>query len=147
MSPDQWERVIAVDLNGVFHSIQAFLPMLVARGGGSIVTISSAAGVVTTPGAGAHYCAAKRALISLNESVNLEQARNGIRACVICPGEVNTPLVDQRPNPPSPERRAAVLQPGDIAEAVHFVVTRPPRVTISDLVVWPSAQLSGTYVI
>jgi len=129
----------------VFHCTQAALPLLHARGGGVIVTISSAAGVLTSPGAGTHYCAAKRALIALNESINLEQAGRGIRACVVCPGEVNTPLVAVRPVPPSPERRAAALQPGDIAEVVHFIVTRPARVTISDIIMWPLAQLSGKY--
>jgi NAD(P)-dependent dehydrogenase (short-subunit alcohol dehydrogenase family) len=147
MAAEEWERVLAVNLNGVFHCIQAVLPLLRARGGGVIVTVSSTAAVLTSSGAGTHYCAAKRALLSLNESINLEQGRHGIRACVICPGEADTPLVDMRPEPPSAARRAAMLQPGDIAEVVHFVATRPPRVTISDIILWPSAQLSGTYTV
>jgi len=145
MSPEQWERVIGVDLTGVFHCTQAFLGMMRERGGGIVVTIASAAALAATAGAGAHYCAAKRALLSLTESINAEESRHGIRACAICPGEVDTPLMDMRPAPPNAERRAAALKPGDVAEAVYFAVTRPQRVTVSEIVMYPSAQLSGTY--
>ena len=146
MSPDQWEKVIAVNLNGVFHCVQTFLPLLRERGG-SVITIVSTTAILVSAGGGAHYCAAKRALLSLNESINNEQGRHGIRACAILPGEVDTPLIDKRPTAPSPERRAAMLRPEDIAEAVYFVATRPPRVTISDLVIWPSAQIAGIYTV
>jgi NAD(P)-dependent dehydrogenase (short-subunit alcohol dehydrogenase family) len=147
MSPDVWERVIAVNLTGVFHCTQAFLPAMKHSGGGVVVTIASTAAIVASPGGGTHYCASKRALLSLTESINKEQGKYGIRACAISPGEVDTPLIDKRPQPPSPERRAAMLKPADIAEAVYFVVTQPPHVTISDLVIWPSAQISGTYTV
>lgn len=147
MSAEQWERVIAVNLNGVFHCSQAFLPMMVEGGGGTIVTIVSTASRLVSPGAGAHYCAAKRALLSLTESINIEEGRHGIRACAVIPGEVDTPLVDQRPDVPSAERRATMLKAGDVAEAVYYVATRPARVTISDLAIWPSAQVSGETVI
>ncbi len=145
MSPAQWERVIAVDLNGVFHCTQAALPGMRAQKKGNIVTLVSTAGLLASPGAGAHYCAAKRALLSLTESINIEEGRNGICACAICPGEVDTQLIDRRPQAPSPERRAAMLRTEDVAEAVLFVVTRPARVTISDLVIWPSSQISGIH--
>lgn len=146
MSADQWEKVISVNLNGVFHCVQAFLPLLRDHGG-SIITIVSTTALLATPGGGAHYCAAKRALLSLAESINMEQGRHGIRSCAILPGEVDTPLIDKRPTAPSPERRAAMLRPEDIAEAVYFVATRPPRVAISDLVIWPSAQIAGIYTV
>jgi NAD(P)-dependent dehydrogenase (short-subunit alcohol dehydrogenase family) len=145
MSPEQWERVIAVDLTGVFHSTQAFLEMMKERGGGVVVTIASAAGLMATAGAGVAYCAAKRALLSLTESINAEQARHGIRACAINPGEVDTPLLDQRPQPPSEARRAAALRPGDVAAAVLFAITQPPRVTVTEITLYPSAQLAGSY--
>jgi NAD(P)-dependent dehydrogenase (short-subunit alcohol dehydrogenase family) len=147
MSPAQWEHVIAVDLNGVFHCTQAFLSLMRRGGGGTIVTIASTAARLVSPGAGTHYCAAKRALLSLTESVNIEQSAHGIRACTIVPGEVDTPLVDKRPEPPGPERRAAMLRPMDVAEAVYYVVTRPARVTVSEVVIWPTSQISGVHVV
>ena len=115
------------------------------RGGGIVVTIVSTASRRASPGAGAHYCAAKRALLSLTESINVEQGAHGIRACAISPGEVDTAFVDQRPQRPSAERRAAMLRAEDVAEAVYYVVTRPARVTVSEIVVWPTAQISGLY--
>jgi NAD(P)-dependent dehydrogenase (short-subunit alcohol dehydrogenase family) len=146
LSPEQWERVIDINLSGVFHCTQAFLPLLKQQRG-IVVTIASTAALRATPGGGTAYCASKRALISLNESINAEQGKYGVRACVICPGEVDTPLIEKRPVLPSAERRAAMLKPDDIADTVHFIVTRPPHVTISDLVIWPSAQISGTYTV
>jgi len=143
ISPEDWERVIAVDLTGVFHCTQAFLEQMRQRGGGTVVTIVSTAALLTSAGAGTHYCAAKRALLSFTESINIEQGRFGIRGCSILPGEVDTPLIDRRPQPTSPERRASMLKPGDIAEAVYYVVTRPASVTVSGIVIWPSAQISG----
>ncbi len=147
LSPEQWARIIAVNLTGVFLCIQAFLDLMRRGGGGVVVNIVSTVARLVSPGAGSHYCAAKRALLSLTESVNIEQGRHGIRACAISPGEVDTPLVDRRPEPPSPERRAAMLRPGDVAEAIHYVVTRPARVTIGEIVIWPSAQVSGIFIV
>lgn len=145
MSADQWERVVAVNLTGAFHCVQAFLPGMREAGGGVIVTIVSTAAVLTSVGAGAHYCASKRALLSLTESINLEEGRHGLRACAICPGEVDTQLIDRRPQPPTAERRAGMLKPADVAEAVMYIVTRPARVTVSELIIWPRNQISGVY--
>lgn len=146
MAPEQWKHVIDVNLNGVFHCTYAFLPLL-KRNGGNVVTIVSAAAHLTSAGAGTHYCASKRALLAFTESINIEQGKYDIRACAISPGEVDTSLIDKRPSSPSPERRAAMLQPFDVAEAVYFVVSQPARVTVSDIIIWPSAQVSGTYVV
>jgi len=146
MTPEQWKLVIDVNLSGAFHCTYAFLPLL-RRNGGTIVTIVSTAAHLTSSGAGTHYCASKRALLAFTESINLEQGKYGVRACAISPGEVDTPLIEKRPSAPSPERRAAMLQPSDVAEAVYFAVSRPARVTVSDIIIWPSAQISGTYVV
>ncbi len=147
MSAEQWEQVIAVDLNGVFHCTQAFLEVMRRGEGGVVVTVVSTAARLVSPGAGTHYCAAKRALLSLTESLNMEEGKHGIRACAVCPGEVDTSFVDNRPEPPGEERRAAMLQPGDVAEAVYYVVTRPARVVVSDVVMWSAAQVSGVHVV
>jgi NAD(P)-dependent dehydrogenase (short-subunit alcohol dehydrogenase family) len=146
ITPEQWNQVIDVNLNGAFHCVHAFLPLL-RRNGGTVVTIVSGAAHLTSAGAGTHYCASKRALLAFTESINLEQGKYGVRACAISPGEVDTPLIEKRPRAPSSERRAAMLQPADVAEAVYFVVSRPAKVTVSDLIIWPSAQISGTYVV
>ncbi len=146
MTAQQWERVVAVNLSGVFHVTQAFLPAM-REAGALVVTVVSTAAKLTSAGAGTHYCASKRALLALTESINMEEGAHGIRACAVCPGEVNTPLVQQRPEPPSAERLAAMLTPEDVAEAVAFVVTRPARVTVSEIVVFPTSQISGRFTV
>jgi NAD(P)-dependent dehydrogenase (short-subunit alcohol dehydrogenase family) len=146
MTAEQWQQVIAVDLTGVFHCVQAFLPLL-RVGGGTVVTIVSTTAILVSPGGGTHYCAAKRALLSLNASINMEQGRHGVRACAVLPGEVDTPLIEKRPVAPSAARRATMLRPADVAEAVYFAATRPAHVTVSDIVIWPTAQVAGIHTV
>jgi len=147
ISAEQWERVVAVNLSGVFHCTHALLDLMRRSGGGIVVSIVSTASQLVSPGAGVAYCASKRALLSFTQSLNIEQGRYGIRACALSPGEVDTPLIDVRPGTHSPERRAAMLRPGDVAEAVYYVVSRPARVTVSELVIFPSSQVSGIYTV
>ena len=71
--------------------------------------------------AGAAYSATKHGVVALSKQLNEEEVENGIRACAICPGEAETPILDQRVEPVSAARRAAMLQPEDVAEAVRFV--------------------------
>jgi NAD(P)-dependent dehydrogenase (short-subunit alcohol dehydrogenase family) len=146
LSAEQWEHVIAVNLSGVFHCTQALLPVF-RESGGQVINVVSTAAVLTSPGAGTHYCAAKRALLSLTESINIEQAHRGIHACAISPGEVATPLMNKRPVPPDEAHVAAMLRPEDVAEAVYFVASRPPRVAITQLTMFPRSQLAGTYTV
>lgn len=146
ISAQQWEEVVAVNLNGAFHCLQALLPLMRNSGGAVVVNIVSTAARFTSPGAGVAYCASKRGLLSLTESINIEQGRYGIRACALLPGEVDTPLIDARPTPVSPERRAAMLRPEDIAEAVHYLLTRPSRVTVTELLILPTSQAAGVHV-
>jgi NADP-dependent 3-hydroxy acid dehydrogenase YdfG len=90
--------------------------------------------------AGVAYCASKHAVHALTGSTNLEERRNGIRACVIAPGETDTPAMDQRPDAPSPERRALFLRPEDVADAVVYVATQPDSVAVELLVINPAVQ-------
>jgi NAD(P)-dependent dehydrogenase (short-subunit alcohol dehydrogenase family) len=88
-----WERVIAVNLTGVWLSVRAVLPAMM-RTGGSIVTQSSTAGLVGVAGLAA-YSAAKGGVIALTRQLAVEYGRHGIRANAICPGTVWTPLVER----------------------------------------------------
>ena len=76
----------------------------------------------------------------VTQTVNLEEARHGIRACVISPGEINTPILDQRPVKVSDEHKARILQPEDIADVVVYVAGLPPHVVVSELVIKPLGQ-------
>ena len=103
VSLEDWDSVIRIDLDGAFYCCKAVLPSMKEQGDGLIINISSWAGkhvgIVTGPA----YTAAKHAMNAMNESLNMENCQFGIRACAICPGEVATPILDNRPIPVSEE--------------------------------------------
>ena len=140
LTPEVWHRMIAVNLDAAFHCTQAALPYLRAQGGGLLVYICSRA-AHHIDGSGAAYQAAKRGVVGLANAVRFEEQRHGVRATVIYPGVVNTPLVLQRPAPPSPEQLAEALQPEDVAAAVEFVADLPSRVVVSDLEMAPAQPM------
>jgi NAD(P)-dependent dehydrogenase (short-subunit alcohol dehydrogenase family) len=92
LSLEDWDRIIAVDLTGTFHCIQAALPDMVRGHWGRIVTIASSAGQVGSPGQG-HYSAAKGGVIAMTKTVAREYARHGITANTIPPFCVDTPML------------------------------------------------------
>lgn len=135
---DDWDRVIRIDLDGAFYCVKAVLPTMIEQGDGLIINISSWAGkhvsVVTGPG----YTAAKHAMNAMNESLNMEHGIHGIRACAICPGEVATPILDNRPVPVSDEDKAKMVQSEDCGELIGFIAGLPPHVCINELTVSPT---------
>ena len=134
--PD-WDLTVAVDLSGVFYGVRAVLPAMRAAGAGTIVNIASTAGRWGSSLAGAAYSAAKHGVVGLTQVINDEESRNGIRCTVILPGEVETPILDRRPEPVSAERRQAMLQPEDVAAAALLAATLPGRACITELVIKP----------
>ncbi|MBW1697397.1 MAG: SDR family oxidoreductase [Deltaproteobacteria bacterium] len=141
VAPEDWNQIIAINLNGVFNTIRAVLPGMREKKDGLIINISSIAGIRASELAGAAYAASKHGVMALNHTLNIEEKEFGIRACAICPGEIDTPILDQRPQPVSPEHRARILKPKDIAEAVFFVARYPSRVCIPELVIKPTTQI------
>ena len=140
LSPENWDLQMDVNATGAFNTLHEVLPHMRRQAGGLVIAISSVAG--TAPGvlAGAAYSAAKHAMSVVTQTVNLEEARHGIRACVISPGEINTPILDQRPVKVSDEHKARILQPEDIADVVVYVAGLPPHVVVSELVIKPLGQ-------
>ena len=111
-----------------------------SRRAGLIITISSVAGVRASVLGGAAYSASKFGASALSQMVGMEEAENGIRSCLICPGEVNTPILDDRPIRPTSEACSAMLQPEDLAQAALFLAMLPPRATVPEMVITPSTQ-------
>ncbi len=137
LSRADYRAVLAANLDGAVYCVQAFLPQFRAQRAGTVVNINSEAGLQASAKSGVAYVASKFALTGLTQSLNAEERANGIRACSIFPGDVDTPLLDRRPLPPPPEARAAMLQPDDVAACVWLAVTLPPRVIVEQLVVRP----------
>jgi len=135
---EEFDRVMAINLNGSFYCAQAVLPAMRAQSDGLIINISSTAGVYNSTVSGPAYNASKAAVNWMNQNLNIEDGENGIRACALCPGETATEILDQRPVPVSQEDRDKMLQSEDIGDIVRFIAELPPHVCIGQLVVAPT---------
>ena len=133
LSTGDWHAVLATNLHGAYYCVQAFLPRMRERRTGTIVNINSDVGKVARDISGAAYVSSKFALRGLTQQINAEERGHGIRACSICPRDVNTPLLDKRPQPPPPDVRARMLQPEDLAACVWLVATLPSRVVLDEI--------------
>jgi NAD(P)-dependent dehydrogenase (short-subunit alcohol dehydrogenase family) len=123
ITPEEWHHVLHVNLDGAYHCIRAAVPVLEARGGGSIVLIGSQAGVTVTRGQGAHYHASKAAISHLAKVLAFELGSMGIRINCVAPGatpadpsQFPAPLVAQIP-------LGRVGRPGDMAAACAYLVS------------------------
>jgi serine 3-dehydrogenase (NADP+) len=139
LTPELWNSVVEVNLNGAFYATHAVLPSMRTAHAGHLIYISSISGVITDV-SGAAYQASKRGLLGMAHAIRMEEKQNGIRTSVICPGLVNTELIEKRPVKPSPEVLAQALQPGDVAETILHVAKLPPHAAIPELHMMPSAQ-------
>jgi NAD(P)-dependent dehydrogenase (short-subunit alcohol dehydrogenase family) len=138
VKPEDWDLTIAVNLTGAFNFARAVLPDMRAKKAGLIINVASMAGKRAGKVPGAAYSASKHGMVSLTYSIIEEEAQYGVRACVICPGEVNTPILDLRPVKVSDERKAQVLQPEDVAAAALFVAKLPQRASVPELLIRPT---------
>ncbi len=105
---------------------------------GLIVNISSWAGRQVSMVSGPAYSAAKHAMNAMNESINMEAGLHGVRACAVCPGEVATPILDNRPIPVSEKDLAQMVQPEDCGALVRFLAELPQHVCINELTISPT---------
>eukprot|EP01123_Difflugia_compressa_P007336 TRINITY_DN2005_c0_g1_i2.p1 TRINITY_DN2005_c0_g1~~TRINITY_DN2005_c0_g1_i2.p1 ORF type:complete len:539 (+),score=119.34 TRINITY_DN2005_c0_g1_i2:259-1875(+) len=140
LSAEDYRKVMSANVDGAFYCIHAVIPRMIKQGGGIIINISSVAAKRGLPLGGSAYCASKAAMSALGSTISAELHPHGIRVANICPGEVNTPILDQRAVPPPPEKRVLMLQPEDIAEAVLFVAKLPPRAHVPEMVIKPTNQ-------
>jgi NAD(P)-dependent dehydrogenase (short-subunit alcohol dehydrogenase family) len=137
IDPADFDRMMEVNTTGTFNCIHAALPAMRKKGAGLIINIVSLAGKRAMLLAGMPYCVSKFATSALGTFVNLEECGNGIKVTNIYPGETNTPIVDKRPTPPPPEKRAKMLQPEDIAACVVTVAKLPARAIVPELIITP----------
>lgn len=138
VSLEDWDSVIRIDLDGAFYCCKAVLPVMKAQGDGLILNISSWAGKHVNVVTGPAYTAAKHAMNAMNESINMEACSYGVRATAICPGEVATPILDNRPIPVSAEDRAKMVQPDDCGDVIRFLAELPSHVCINELTISPT---------
>jgi NAD(P)-dependent dehydrogenase (short-subunit alcohol dehydrogenase family) len=138
ISLEDWQQVVAINLSGSFYCARKALEVMRAQRSGTIINLVSGAGKRAGVISGVAYSASKAAQSSLTQSINAEERAFNIRACSIFPGEVDTPIIDLRPVVPSPEARAQMLLPEDVAAAILLVATLPQRATIEEIVIRPT---------
>lgn len=147
---NDWDKMMDINVKGLLYVTKAIIPRMIKNNNGFIVNIGSTAGKEVYPN-GNVYCASKFAVNALNKSMRLDLNKYNIRVSGIHPGLVETEFSDVRFKGDI-ERAKTVyqgfkaLQAEDIADIIHFVVTRPYHVNIEDLVVFPTAQVSATIV-
>ncbi|WP_324024945.1 SDR family NAD(P)-dependent oxidoreductase [Maribacter sp. BPC-D8] len=147
---DDWDAMLDINVKGLLYVSKAIIPQMVARKSGHIINIGSTAGKEVYP-KGNVYCASKHAVDAINQGMRIDLNGTGVRVGAVNPGLVETEFSNVRFK--GDEDRAEnvykgfqPLKPEDIADIIHFVITRPYHVNIADLVVMPTAQASSTIV-
>ena len=137
LTAEGWDAMISVNLSGAFYAIRAALPYLRASQG-LVVLISSVSG--RWPDAsGPAYQASKAGMVELAHAAGFEEHVERRRFTSILPGIVDTPILDNRPEPPPKEVRDAALKSEDVAQACLFLATLPPRAYVPELTMVPTA--------
>lgn len=140
LSPDDWDRLIQINLTGSYNVLRLTLNRMRPLKKGLIVLINSVAGKRSVPLAGIGYNASKFGMSGLGIGVAEEERNNGIRISNLYPGEVNTPILENRKEPPGEEHRQSILQAEDVASVILHLCQLPERVHIPELVVKPTLQ-------
>ncbi len=140
MQPEQWDQVMAINASGAYYTMYEVLPQMRERGDGIVINISSISGIRSTALGGVAYSASKFAMAALGIASSNEANADGVRVTNIYPGEVETPILEKRPNPVTDEHRARMLQPEDLGHLALSIATLPPRAHIPEVTIKPLSQ-------
>ncbi len=132
------DTLIHFNLSSAMYVARAVMGIMRAQGGGLMIHTASMAGRNTGGFSGPGYQAAKHGVVAMSHSINQEECVNGIRSTALLPGEVNTPILKQRPNPLSAEELARMLQPEDTGEVIRWIACQPKHVCINEMWVTPA---------
>ena len=143
-TPEEVRSVIDSNLMGTFYCTQAVVPAMLKAKSGTIINISSLAAVTPGPFSGFAYGAAKAGVINFTEFLNADLRNTGIRASVVIPGEVATPILDNRPIPPDADARATMVDVDETSAAILLIATLPQRSNIPELVIRPTMHRNMT---
>jgi len=138
VSAEDWDSVLSVNLTGAFNMFQAVMPSMRARGDGLVINVASTAARRVSGAAGIAYTAAKFGMLGMSLSLTQEAWKFGIRACCICPDDVNTPIMARRKIKYPPNVLAQFIQPEDLADTMRYVALMPKRTSIPEIVVYPT---------
>jgi NADP-dependent 3-hydroxy acid dehydrogenase YdfG len=139
-SIDEFATIVDTNLTSVARTIDLVLPGMRSAGFGDVVVVSSRSGWRFSPGSGVAYMSSKTALGALVASLNDQEGGHGVKACHLCPGDVDTDFLELRPEVPDAHQRSAMLTEQDVARAVLFVLDSPAHVRIDELAISPAGQ-------
>jgi NADP-dependent 3-hydroxy acid dehydrogenase YdfG len=137
LTTDIWNNLINVNLNAAYYATRAVINEMRERKSGHIIFVSSISGIVPDV-SGSAYQASKRGMLGLAHAIRVEEKENGIRTCVVCPGLVETEILEKRPVKPNAETLAKALQPEDVAEVILSVAKLPARAAVPEMQIMPT---------
>ena len=140
LAPRDWDKVMAINATGAFNCMHFGLPLMRPHRTGLVINISSTSGKRAASLGGLAYNASKFAMAAIGTSASEDERGNGIRVTTIFPGEVDTPILDDRPVPPDADHRAKILKPADIAAITVAIAKLPPLAHVPELVIKPIGQ-------
>lgn len=147
--PDDWDRMIDTNIKGLLNVSRMVIPGMKDRRSGHIINLGSIAGKQTYPN-GNVYCATKHAVEALTAGMRLDLVSFGVKVTNVCPGAVETEFSLVRFHGDSEKAKAVYngfepLKAKDVAEVIYFAASRPPHVTLNDVLVMPTAQADATH--
>lgn len=132
------DEVVHGNLSSAFYCTTAVLPLMRKTGGGVLIHTSSVAGKVPSLLSGPAYSAAKHGVVAMSHTINMEECVNNIRSCVVCPGEVATPILDKRPVPITPAERKRMAQSEDVGDLIRYIACLPAHIVINEVTINPT---------
>jgi NADP-dependent 3-hydroxy acid dehydrogenase YdfG len=138
LTPESIDTMVHGNLSAALYCVTVALPFMRAQQDGLIIHTASMAGRFIGGVAGPIYVTAKHGIVAMSHGLNMEECVNGIRSTVFLPGEVATPILDQRPNPVGPEVRARMVQPADCGDLVRYIACLPKHVVMNEVHLAPT---------
>ena len=140
LTPESIDTLIQGNLVGALYCVTVALPFMRAQQDGLIIHTASMAGRFIGGVSGPIYVTAKHGIVAMSHGLNMQECINGIRSTVFLPGEVATPILDQRPNPVGPEMRAKMVQPADCGDLIRYIACLPRHVVMNEVHLAPTAN-------
>lgn len=138
LTPEGIDTLLQGNLTAALYCVQVALPFMRAQKDGLMIHTASMAGRFIGGVSGPIYTVAKHGVVAMSHGLNMAECVNGIRSTVFLPGEVATPILDQRPNPVSLEVRARMVQPEDCGDLILYIASLPKHLVMNEVHLSPT---------